>query len=81
MSSFGSTIKSSSSAAAAAADTVVDAGLEALVGGEEICVDENLGELEEAGEADWDKGDGRSVIDGIGLRGVSFEGDQKGMHR
>ena len=39
----------------------VDEGLEPPIVGDEICVDENLGELEDAGDAESEMGEGRSV--------------------
>ena len=75
VSSFGNTITSSSPMLLLpTSEGVDDEGLEPIVVGEEICVDENLGELEEAGEADSERGDGKFVVvtEGLSTSGVGW---------
>ena len=82
VSSFGSTMTSSS-------PMLLLPASEGVVVGEEICVDENLGELEEAGEADSERGDGRFVDDvaegpstsGVGWRVGGERGREGGRGR
>ena len=80
VSSFGRTIKSSSDGKSVAEgwEPLTDCVTEGwepptegpLTVGEEICVEEKMGELVEAGEAESDKGEGRSSRPGAG----AFEG-------
>ena len=68
VSSFGNTMTSSS-------PMLLLPTSEGVVVGDEICVDENLGELEEAGEADSERGDGRfvdDVVEGPSTSGVGW---------